>query len=261
MPWMRGMLCQVSSVVIPFDISHSLIALVPQLSVCYGLTPLETPISLIPASLANDMRKMDPISWANVSLSNSPVAPVTVSKAADTTTNATVPRARVALPIACRSLDSPMIPAGRSVKALASFSTDTAWMHTRSPTILERPYLWPAWTNPPSFPVSVWTDSCSYHGHLVSTLSPRPVFSVVAGLPPFPQWLVTLPGLCWRTMGSWSASKPESLPAVSLNPLALLASLDLTGSSRGMPPASTPGSRLTWTLALGSERLRPAIRT
>jgi hypothetical protein len=91
-----------------------------------------------PASLANDMLKMDPTLWANVSRSSSRAAPATANRppapaplpAEDTTTIATAPQGRAARRIACKSVDFPMIPAGRSVKlSHFVFHRHSYWIH------------------------------------------------------------------------------------------------------------------------------------
>jgi hypothetical protein len=87
-----------------------------------------TPTPLNPQSswtsvlwLISNTLKTDPTSWENVSRSSSRAAPARVNPrpaAADTATTAATRRLGRAAPhIACRSLDSPVIPAGRSVKA------------------------------------------------------------------------------------------------------------------------------------------------
>jgi hypothetical protein len=205
---------------------------------------------------------MEPTSWASASRSNSPVAPVTVSKAADTTTNAAVLRARAALPIACKSLDSPMIPAGRSVKALASFSADAVWIRNALLTFWNGHALGPhGLTHPPSWfrsgliPLPTMVNSWS------------PLFAQAcdlrccSGPAVTPQCPRHFPGLCGRDHGLVEGFQAGISPRRFSQSFGTLGFTGLDWLFSRTSPTSTPGRRLTWTLALGSERLRPAIRT
>jgi hypothetical protein len=77
------------------------------------------------------MPKTDPTSWVNVLLSSSPAARDIANKAVDIPTTAAALPGLAALRTACRSLDFPMIPAGRSVKALPlRFPWTQFWTYT-----------------------------------------------------------------------------------------------------------------------------------
>jgi hypothetical protein len=227
-----------------------------------------------PASLANDMLKMDPTLWANVSRSSSRAAPATVNRlpapapvpAEDTTTIATAPQGRAAHRIACRSVDFPMIPAGRSVKlSHFVFHRHSYWIHplegleraiSLAPMDSSTPPPWfgqPVWTAPLTTP----QRASGWDGRLPVGILPRGYhLSVLFGSHhPTPRHF---PGSVDAALGSRRASKPETLPAMSPSSGTLgFTGLDCLFAWERQPRLLDLNLHGLW--LLGSERLRPPV--
>jgi hypothetical protein len=198
---------------------------------------------------------MDPTSWANVSQSSLRAAPVTANPPpAATATTATPHPGRVAHRIACKSLAFPMIPAGRSVKLFTSFPRLQIWILPSEASDWATPLvpvdlasLLPGLVTRSGFHYSTPAEAWWIAGLPVGSLRVT-LFRCCSALS---SWF------CWRCLELWRAPNREPFRHATCS-LALLASLDLTDSSLGTANP-TPGSQLTRTLALGSERLRTTV--
>ena len=119
----------------------------------------------------------------------------------------------------------------------------------------------PGLVNRPDFTPLLADQECCQDGRLPGLVDLLPqgchlsivmARSPISHIPSFS--LVLLP-----VLGLVEVSKPKPSRHVSRSSGTPGFILDLAGSSHGISPTSTPGPQLTWTLALGSERLRSPV--
>lgn len=186
-------------------------------------------------TLANTWNKMDPTLWASGSRSNSPEALATVKVVLATPSAAH--RGLDAPRIACRSLVSRVTPAGRSV--LPVLSLRIFGLSSFHMCLGMHGHFWFDWTSC-GLPSSTSPPGCrSFHIAILRDMFLVWILNESRG-DHFWSWTLTRDTLGFPGLGFWLSGWRN--PAV---PLYRNSHLDLP---------------LTWTLALGPERLRSPVR-